>query len=296
MKIACNNYGMPLKYEAVHPEENSDARIVQIAFSDSCSYMETVKMLNKKGILNGKNRFILNTSDMTAADIDLVIPALKQEGYIVSLYTDAEQTLSSAICECDALTLRLYGMSRNSYSRTGLYNYDDIMKNIEKIVSQVKNNCCIEYQLFQFNMGEVRMAKGMADELGVDMKTVYAEFHDQKRKRDYLSGNMTTHNIIEESKKFFFTYLEQLEAEAEALIEKFAGKAKLIIDANGNFESEWNPDGQSIIPIDDIDSFDSWLSWNRSMFYHAQSNKAALLLWLWNHNNLLNQNNRFHCF
>lgn len=246
-------------------------------------------------------RFTLNSSGMTTEDIDLVILALKQDGYEICLYTDARQTLPSSVCECDRLTIRLYGMSQDSYSKSGMYEYTRVFKNVKKIVQMLQNNgcckkCCIEYRLFQFNMGEVSKAKNLADELGVEIKTVYAEFNDQKDKRAYLSGNMSTHNIIEESKKYFFTYLDQLEEESEKFFEKFAGKAKLIIDADGNLESEWNPDGQSTIPADAIDHMDSWLSWNRSMFYRARDHKIASLLWLWNHNCLMNQNDRFRYF
>lgn len=54
MKIICNDYGVPLQYEAIHPEGTEDARMIQIAFSDSYSYLQMVKNLRKKELLNGK--------------------------------------------------------------------------------------------------------------------------------------------------------------------------------------------------------------------------------------------------
>ena len=289
MKLICNKFGMPLEYEMVHPAEDCRPRSIQIAFSNVHNYMKTLEKLREDGMLGQGSTLILSTVGISAEDLEYMIPLIKSKGCDISIYTDAEKLLPPAVYECGTVTFRLFGMSQISYEKAVPYHYTDVINNIKSFVqtsgkAKCRINCSIEYQLFQYNMAERCAAKKLADELDVSIKMVYADFRSQKLKRDYLSGQLTTHEIIEAAKCFFFTYLDQLEQEPERFFEKFQGPEKIIIDANGNYESEWNPDGGSTIPMQDITTPDSWLAWNKRMYYRVQEHKNAATLWLWNHN------------
>lgn len=134
----------------------------------------------------------------------------------------------------------------------------------------------------QQNMKGRYQAEKWAKAHGTGMCVKYASLETVEKKLDYLRGRMSTHDIIIESKKYFFHFLDVLESEKEKLYHQYGGREQILVNEEGKLWSEWDFGKEpQMTPLSEVADYHEWRERNKKVFFEAVKNPFAGILWLW---------------
>lgn len=243
----------PRFYEDIYPEDSGKPYDVRIMSGRVEDYLHIADRLKEKGFLEGSPRFVL---ELQGTETKKIVHRLKEE---VDLYS---------------IVFRVYDFC------TEVFNL------MEKICDEHRNlRFELEYVMFQQNMKGRYQAERWAREHGVNLCVKYASLESVKKKMDYLSGRMSTHDIIIESKKYFFHFLDELEEKREELYCQCGGRETILVNEEGKLKSEWDfGDEPQTIALSQTADYKEWRAWNKKVFLRAVKNPYAGMLWLWGRN------------
>ena len=109
------------------------------------------------------------------------------------------------------IRISMPGFSQRSYDRIHGFNFNKILQNINKWISNI-NPSKIElcYHIYQFNLEEIDAAKNFCKEKGIKIFTEYAWIIDFQLSIGYLNGTIDKKILYQASKDLFFHYLDDL--------------------------------------------------------------------------------------
>lgn len=247
------------KYERVS-EQDKTAGILQV-------YMQTVDALAEKGFLEGLPEFVLT---ITNRHEEALIPILKERGFCVNVYVEEDEIPEACCLGADKVIFRLFGRPH-----TGMESY---IRNIKKENPSALYE--IEYVMEQRNIDQKHIVKNLAEELQIPMHVKYACF-TARQQYAYLAGEMSTHDIIAESKRYFFHYVDELDERKEFYYQKHRGREPVIVNADGKLESEWDLSGDILSALDEVTDYHAWRETNKKTFWRTVRKPQAGLWWIW---------------
>lgn len=240
----------PRFYEDIYPEGSMKPYDIRIMARQAEAYLRITGELKEKGLLEGNPRFVLEAPDEEA---EKIVSHLSRQDNL------------------HGIAFRVHDFCEETFKR------------IEKICEENRNvRFEIEYVMCQQNMKGRYQAEKWAKAHDIDMHVKYVSLETAKRKLDYLSGQMSTHDIIIESKKYFFHFLDQLEEERQKLYHQYGGKERVLVNEEAKLLSEWDfGEKPWMLPLSDITDYHEWREWNKKIFLEAVKNPFAGILWLW---------------
>lgn len=148
-----------------------------------------------------------------------ILEYLSEEEQVFSISTNASVLALSSKKDmyknCRTFTFSMPGFSQNSYDQIHRFNFEKIKENIKKYIENLRScgfegEAVLSYHVYQFNQGEVCMAKEFASSLGLKFVPVYAYFAGYGLTEQYLANNMPYELLKEAGKDLLLHHVNGL--------------------------------------------------------------------------------------
>lgn len=225
-------------------------------------------------------------------------------GARVDISTNASRRIDFAnIKSCDnwyGIIFSMPGFSQKSYDRIHGFNFEQIKDNIRATVKSLRQRdfhgyAMINYHIYQFNLGEVQAAKAFADELGIELHTIFAitDGHDGEG-GSYLNNTLKPERMKELSRDIIYYYIDELFENKEKYFEDFKEPESITLSERCNvIPGRGSNDESRIKSIFDITTYQEIHDIYESRFKKAIENPQYGNIWVWMHNYKISRNYLF---
>jgi len=149
-------------------------------------------------------------------DFPVIIKILSQNKLRWNFSTNASvfpQIANSDFSLLSGLTISMPGFSQSSYDKIHGFNFDRILKNIDKyayVLRDFLNKITIYFHAYQFNIHEIHHAYKYASKLKVNFFATYAYFNNYDMSFRYLNRKLSGEDIYDASKQLALFYVDDL--------------------------------------------------------------------------------------
>lgn len=232
-----------------------------------------------------------------------ILNYMNEAGVMLDMSTNASRLIDfSKVRSCKnwyGVLFSMPGFSQESYDRMHGFCFEQIKANIRETMSAIRNlgfqgTAMINYHLYQFNIGEVREAKAFADELGIELHTIFAYFNGGAGDGNYLEGTLIPEVLIEASRDLFFWHIDGLIAEKEKYFREFREPESITLSERCNLiPGRGSNDEKKIQNIFDVTSYQEIRDIYEKQFEKAIQNPQFGNNWVWAHSYRISQNHLF---
>lgn len=233
-----------------------------------------------------------------------IINYMDEAGIRLDMSTNSSKVLDfSKVKSCEkwyGLLFSMPGFSQESYDRMHGFNFEEIKKNIRTTLEEArkrgfKGYAAINYHLYQFNIGEVKAAKEFADDLGMQLHTIFAYFNGgSKGQGCYLSGTLNRELLQEASRDLFFWHIDKLIADKENYIKQFSEAESITLSERCNLiPGRGSNDEEKIKSIFDVTSYQEIRDIYEGQFMEDIKDPQFANRWVWGHSYRMSWNHLF---
>ena len=232
-----------------------------------------------------------------------ILNYMDEVGIRLDMSTNASKVLDfTKVKSCEkwyGLLFSMPGFSQESYDRMHGFNFEKIKENIRTTLKEArargfKGYAMINYHLYQFNIGEVQAAKAFADELGMELHTIFAYFNGGGGKGNYLAGTLSPEDLKDASRDLFFWHIDKLIADKERYFKEFREAESITLSERCNLiPGRGSNDDSRIKSIFDVTSYQEIHDIYEELFDKAIQNPQFGNNWVWAHSYRMSWNHLF---
>lgn len=232
-----------------------------------------------------------------------ILNYMDEVGIRLDMSTNASKVLDfTKVKSCEkwyGLLFSMPGFSQESYDRMHGFNFEKIKENIRTTLKEArargfKGYAMINYHLYQFNIGEVQAAKAFADELGMELHTIFAYFNGGGGKGNYLAGTLSPEDLKDASRDLFFWHIDKLIADKERYFKEFREAESITLSERCNLiPGRGSNDDSRIKSIFDVTSYQEIHDIYEEVFDKAIQNPQFGNNWVWAHSYRMSWNHLF---
>lgn len=170
---------------------------------------------------------------------------------------------------CDTVVFSMSGYSQDSYDKIHGFNFNSIVRNIEKIIQNMRNcgfkgKAKISYHVYKFNRMELKDAKKFAEKLQIELEPINAYFASFELQRKYLETGFVDGALKELNLEKVRDLIQCRPINYKCLVENvisihWNGKVELCCCADEDAKNFlWDN-------IEDIESLKDWKAYRKKM-------------------------------